>query len=294
MNLSAERKKLISLFQFIGLPVLGSAAVCFFVLEARRELRKRKQSQADRLKTNVGVAAIAGAGLRWVLLPGIIAGSQLAHHRKQGLVARLRLPKVLAYPLSFLLLDYGNYLWHVLLHRWPLLWRFHNVHHTDLDLDVTTAWRFHLGEVLLGTPFRAGAAWLASAPPGLTVFYEVFYEAATAFHHSNLKLPYRTELLLNKLLVTPRMHGIHHSVVQRETDSNYSILFSFWDRLHRTVRLDVPQSAINIGVPAYRDPEELTFRKLMVLPFTEARPWRLPGGKVPHRPQHEDVRQLLP
>jgi sterol desaturase/sphingolipid hydroxylase (fatty acid hydroxylase superfamily) len=294
MSGSRERKKLLRLFDFAGTPVLAAAALGFLLLEARRALRKRTQSQPERMRTNVAVAAVAGAGLRWVLLPGIIAGAQLAHRRRQGLVARLGLPKLLAYPLAFLLLDYGNYGWHVLLHRWRFLWRFHNVHHTDLDLDVTTAWRFHVGEVLLGTPFRAAAAWLTGAPPGLAVFYEVFYEAATAFHHSNSKLPYGLEVLLNKIVVTPRMHGIHHSVVQRETDSNYSILFSWWDRLHGTVRLGVPQDAVNIGVPAFRDPHELTFSRLMALPFAPERPWQLPDGSVPERTGSSDAQRLLP
>ncbi len=294
MSGSRERKKLLRLFDFAGAPALAGAALCFFILETRKALRKRKEPRTERIQTNVAVAAVAGAGLRWVLLPGIIAGAQLAHQRRQGLVARLGLPKFLSYPLSFLLLDYGNYWWHILLHRWPFLWRFHNVHHTDLDLDVTTAWRFHVGEVLIGTPFRAGAAWLASAPPGLAVFYEVFYEAATAFHHSNSKLPHELELLLNRMIVTPRMHGIHHSIVQGETDSNYSILFSFWDRLHCTARLDVHQNTIDIGVPSYRDPQELTFAKLMTLPFSETRPWQLPDGTVPERQVVSHSTHLLP
>jgi sterol desaturase/sphingolipid hydroxylase (fatty acid hydroxylase superfamily) len=90
------------------------------------------------------------------------------------------------------------------------------------------------------------------------------------------------------------MHGIHHSVVQRETDSNYSILFSCWDRLHGTVRLGVPQDAVNIGVPAFRDPHELTFSRLMALPFAPERPWQLPDGTVPQRTGTGDAQQLLP
>jgi sterol desaturase/sphingolipid hydroxylase (fatty acid hydroxylase superfamily) len=101
----------------------------------------------------------------------------------------------------------------------------------------------------------------------------LLYEAATAFHHSNTRLPRGFENLLNKLIVTPRMHGIHHSVKREQTDSNYSVIFSFWDRLHKTARLKVPQEQVVIGVPAYSDKKELTIGFLLKLPFTKIRKW---------------------
>lgn len=154
--------------------------------------------------------------------------------------------------ITFLLLDYSNYIWHILLHKLPILWRFHLVHHTDLDLDITTAFRFHFGEMIGSVFFRGAAIVLTGASPIMVLIYEIAFEAATQFHHSNTRLPFRLEKALNTLIVTPRMHGIHHSIIKRETDSNYSIIFSFWDRLHKAVRLNIQQNEIVTGVASMK------------------------------------------
>jgi sterol desaturase/sphingolipid hydroxylase (fatty acid hydroxylase superfamily) len=118
----------------------------------------------------------------------------------------------------------------------------------------------------------------------MLVVYEIVMDAATEFHHSNIKLPFELERRLSLVIVTPRMHGIHHSIVERESNANWSVVFSCWDRLHRTLRLDVPHDAVVIGVPAYRSPGELTFGKLLALPFRRQRAWwRLPDGRYPER-----------
>ncbi len=175
---------------------------------------------------------------------------------------------------SFLLLDYSIYIWHILLHKLPILWRFHLVHHTDLDLDVTTAFRFHFGEMIGSIFYRGAAILVIGASPLMVLIYEIVFEAATQFHHSNMKLPYRFEKILNYIIVTPRMHGIHHSMIKKETDSNYSVIFSFWDRIHKTVRLNVHQNEIVTGVPSYADERELTIGKLWILPFKSIRQWK--------------------
>src|SRR5207247_9664558 len=113
---------------------------------------------------------------------------------------------------------------------------------------------FHVAEVLVSASFRVLQVSLIGLPPLTYMIYEGMFQASTLFHHSNICLPLRIERLLNLVLVTPRMHGIHHSVVEGETNSNYSTVFSWWDRLHRSVRLDIPQAALVIGVPAYHEP----------------------------------------
>jgi hypothetical protein len=113
------------------------------------------------------------------------------------------------------------------------------------------------------------------------VVYELVFQANTLFHHSNVRLPIRIERLLNLVLVTPRMHGIHHSQVRDETNSNYSVVFSWWDRLHRTMGLNVPQSDIVIGVPGYSNPADNTLWNDLVLPFRPQRDyWRRPDGAI--------------
>jgi sterol desaturase/sphingolipid hydroxylase (fatty acid hydroxylase superfamily) len=176
--------------------------------------------------------------------------------------------------IAFILLDYIIYWWHIILHRMPLMWRFHIVHHTDIDMDVTTAFRFHFGELIGSVIFRGAMVLVIGASPLIILIYEIIFEAETQFHHSNTKLPFRFEKLLNKLIVTPRMHGIHHSIIKKETDSNYATIFSFWDRLHKTIRLNVHQDDIIIGVPAYHDERELTVGHLLKLPFTKIKQWK--------------------
>src|SRR5205807_8744553 len=149
-------------------------------------------------------------------------------------------------------------------------------------LDASTALRFHFTEMLASIPWRAGQVFLIGLTPFSFSVWQCVFLLSILFHHSNLELPISWERRLNKLIVTPRMHGIHHSIVERETNSNWSSGLTLWDWLHGTLRLDVPQEDITIGVPAYRDPEELTLPKILALPFEEQRPtWQLPGQGKP-------------
>ena len=192
-------------------------------------------------------------------------------------------PHWLAVIAGVLLLDYAYYWWHVGLHLVPFLGRFHNVHHSDLDMDVSTAVRFHLGEVILSVPFRVMVVAAFGIDLWALIVFELIFETVTFFEHSNWRLPIGLERFLHYFLVTPRMHGIHHSIVEQETNSNWGTIFCWWDRLHRTMRRDIPQDEITIGVAAYRDEKELTFGRLLILPFRRQRPWQLPNGKQPKR-----------
>lgn len=230
---------------------------------------------------------------RSLLLPVPILISILAREHRFGLFNWLHLPTTLAVIVGVLIYDYGYYWWHQLMHLVLLFWRFHNVHHTDLDMDVSTASRFHFGEVAVSIFFRGAMVALFGFGIWTLAVYEALFSLATQFHHSNWRLPIGLERMLNLFIVTPRMHGTHHSIVQRETNSNWGTVFSCWDRLHRTLRIDVPQDEITIGVAAYRNESELTFWKLFLLPFQKQRAWRLPDGKVPERSPRE-VKELSP
>lgn len=219
--------------------------------------------------------------VRLALIPVLVYLAIWAEEMGVGILNWLGFPIWLTYVIAFLLLDYGNYLWHLLNHKWDFLWRFHNVHHIDLDLDVTTALRFHFGEVLLSIFFRGLMIVIIGPPYLLVLFYEIIFEAANLFHHSNWKMPYKLEKALSMLIVTPRMHGIHHSIVQKETNSNYSVIFNIWDRLHQSLRLNVHQDHIDIGVPSYRNLDEQSVKNLLLLPLRKTRPWQLPDGKIP-------------
>jgi sterol desaturase/sphingolipid hydroxylase (fatty acid hydroxylase superfamily) len=269
-----------SVFDKIGTPALMAIFVALFILETRFQLRKRVQSRIKRVITNFIVSIPAFALLKLLFIPAM---TWLAYENlsiKFGLNYLYNLPLWIEGVIAFLILDYGNYIWHILNHKVPLLWRFHVVHHTDKDLDVTTALRFHFGELIGSVFFRGAVTFLSGAAPVTILIYEIFFVAATQFHHSNWRLPFTLEKALNKIMVTPRMHGIHHSVIKNETDSNFSVIFSFWDRLHHTVNLSKRQQDVVIGVPSYSDPDELTIGFLLKLPFTIIRPWK----KYPYQP----------
>jgi sterol desaturase/sphingolipid hydroxylase (fatty acid hydroxylase superfamily) len=284
-----SEKMINSIFDSYGVLVLMSVFIACFILESKYQLRKRVQSRWKRLIINFIVSLPAFALLRLLFIPAMVWLAVNNQDWQIGISYWLVTPIWIVSILAFLLLDYSNYVWHILLHKLPLLWRFHLVHHTDLDLDITTAFRFHFGEMIGSVIFRGAAVLFIGTSPLMVLIYEIAFEAATQFHHSNTKLPFRLEKLINFLIVTPRMHGIHHSMVKKETDSNYSVIFSFWDRIHNTIRLNIHQNEIVTGVPAYADEKELTIGKLLKLPFTTVRKW-----KEAERTVDDNFNQLKP
>ena len=260
-------------FDYGGAPILALAFIGLFIAEGRSQLRKRKQERSKRIIINTIGSIPAFTLLRFLFLPIMVKLAMKNQHFKFGLNYRYNANPIVKAIVAFLIMDYTNYLWHILNHKLPFLWRFHVVHHSDPDLDLSTALRFHFGE-MIGSVFYRGAFVLLSGASALQVLlYEILFEGATQFHHSNWKLPYKLEKNLNKLIVTPRMHGIHHSIIKEETDSNYSVIFSFWDRMHNTARLNVNQDFIITGVPSYSNHDELTIAYLLKMPFTKIRPW---------------------
>jgi sterol desaturase/sphingolipid hydroxylase (fatty acid hydroxylase superfamily) len=254
-----------------ALLTLGAAFGALLVAEAVWPLRRRVRPRGERLATNGVLAVPAALVVRLAVVPVGVATAMLAERAGIGLARWLTLPPLLAWPLCALLLDYTMYVWHRLNHVVPAMWSFHLVHHTDLDLDVSTALRFHAGELLVSCGWRAAQVWLIGPPVALLLVFEVVFEAATAFHHSNWRLPPRLERALALVVVTPRMHGVHHSVLERETNSNWSVIVSAWDRLHGTLRAGTSPAAVTIGLPAFRDPDELGVGRLLALPFRRQR-----------------------
>jgi len=179
-------------------------------------------------------------------------------------------PRALRTIAGFLLLDYTLYLWHRMNHRVPMLWRFHAVHHIDRDLDSTTGVRFHAGELALAAGFRAAQIVLLGVDRETLALWQRALVISVIFHHSNLELPERFESALRRVLVTPRMHGIHHSVRGEEMNTNFSSLLSCWDALHSSGRDDVAQRSITIGVAGYLTPESVTLEQSLTLPFRRA------------------------
>jgi sterol desaturase/sphingolipid hydroxylase (fatty acid hydroxylase superfamily) len=241
------------------------------LLEIKRPLRRTREDKLSRDARNTAIALVAAATVSLAEKPVIAPLSLEVHRKRLGLLKLFRLPVAVELLLSLVLLDYTLYLWHYLTHKAPLLWRFHRVHHADLDMDASTALRFHAGEMLLSVPWRTAQVRLLGISPLPLALWQTITLMEIMFHHSNLQLPIAFERWLCRLIVTPRMHGIHHSTVRQETDSNWSTIFSWPDYLHRTLRLNVPQQRITIGVASCQDPAELSLKKLMALPFRAER-----------------------
>ena len=261
-----------------------SAFGLIWLLERRRPLRKEREPQLKHTGRNFAVAGVAGVTLQLIEQPLVQPLTAVVQRRGWGLLNLLKLPSWLEVVVAVILMDYTLYLWHVLMHRIPFLWRFHLPHHVDLDLDASTALRFHFGELGVATGWRMLQVTLIGVSPLSLSVWQTFVLLSIVFHHSNVDLPIDVEKRLNRILVTPRMHGIHHSIVKEETNSNWSSGLTVWDWLHGTLRLNVPQDEITIGVPAFQDPKEVGLVKVLQMPFVEQRPsWFLPDDGQPAR-----------
>lgn len=243
-------------------------------------LRARKSRWFARFAINMAMTVLVfGVGFFLVRNVGLTSAER-GRMAGWGLCYLLPMPLWLSIPVGFCLLDLTFYWWHRANHRIPVLWRFHNVHHVDPDLDVSTSFRFHVVEVGYSSLFRVAQVLVLGVSPVAYLTYETAFTIGTMFHHANVRLPYRLEYWLNKVFVTPRMHGVHHSAVRTETNSNYSVVFSWWDRLHRTLVLNVRQADIDVGVPAYQRAGDNRLWTLVKMPFLRQRDyWR--GGEGP-------------
>jgi len=263
---------------------VGAFALGLFLLERLFPLRRAKRPLSGRLLVNLTFAAVAFATVSLTVRPAAEATLGWTGQHAFGLAQLAAIPPLLRPILAFLLMDLTFYWWHRANHRISLLWRFHNVHHIDPDLDVSTAFRFHFGELAFSSAFRVAQIGLIGPSLGSYLLYETFFQAGTLFHHSNVRLPIRAERLLVRLIVTPRMHGIHHSQVREETNSNYATVFSFWDRQHRTMGLNIPQDAIDIGIPGYAGERDTALGNVLLAPFRAQRQyWRRVDGAMPAR-----------
>jgi sterol desaturase/sphingolipid hydroxylase (fatty acid hydroxylase superfamily) len=278
---------------FLPYAAVGLLFLVFLLLEGRRPLRRAVEPRPRRVARNLGIAGLALAVLNLLQAPLLVPVAGWARREHVGLLNWVTLPRAVEVAAAMVLLDYTLWHWHRLTHRVPILWRFHLVHHVDLDMDASTALRFHFGEMALSVPYRLAQVVVIGADPFAASLWQVLTAASILFHHSNLRLPAGLEQVLVRLIVTPRMHGIHHSDYENETNSNWSSLLSAWDYLHGTLVLSVPQRAVAIGVPTYRDPRELTLGKILALPFRRQREvWRDEDGRLRRRDHPAPVTRL--
>jgi len=251
---------------FSGAITIGAFAVLYFY-EKRRPLRKEVEPKEINTIRNLAIASTADLAVNFLEKPVTDKLTKFVEEKRFGLLKILRLPKTLETIFAVLLLDYTLYIWHVLTHKLPFLWRFHQVHHADLDLTASTAIRFHFGEISISVLFRAGQILLIGVSPEALKMWQNLLLMSIFFHHSNLNLPKDFEEKLEKLIVTPRLHGIHHSEVQTQMDSNWSSGLSIWDRIHKTFRNDIIENTFRIGVKNFENPIDVSLSKMLVEPF---------------------------
>jgi sterol desaturase/sphingolipid hydroxylase (fatty acid hydroxylase superfamily) len=161
------------------------------------------------------------------------------------------------------------YAQHYVFHHVPVLWRLHRMHHADLDIDVTTGLRFHPFEILLSMVIKVAVVIAAGIPVLAVLLFEVVLNATSMFNHSNVAMPGWLDRILRLIVVTPDMHRVHHSVVRRETDSNFGFNLPWWDRLFRTYQAQpaAGHDGMTIGLPIFRNPSELRIDQLLTQPF---------------------------
>jgi sterol desaturase/sphingolipid hydroxylase (fatty acid hydroxylase superfamily) len=173
--------------------------------------------------------------------------------------------------IGFLALDLAIYAQHVAFHKVPVLWRLHRMHHADLDIDVSTGLRFHPIEIIISMLIKMAIVVLIGVPAVAVVAFEVVLNATSMFNHSNTAMPLWLDRVVRLIVVTPDMHRVHHSIKRHETDSNFGFNLPWWDRLFGTYRPqpEAGHDGMTIGLPIFRDPQELRLDRLITQPFRD-------------------------
>ncbi|WP_298844976.1 sterol desaturase family protein [uncultured Roseobacter sp.] len=260
-----ENEALIRLVVFLGLFTVLA------LLESLAPRRIRSQPRSRRWVTNWGVTIVNTLTLRALAfaLPLLAVGAALdAEAQGWGLFNALALPLWLEVVICVLILDFAIWLQHLITHKVPLLWRLHRVHHADVDMDVTTAIRFHPVEIALSMLLKIGLVYLLGPAAVAVVLFEIILNGTAMFNHSNLRLPLWLDTIVRRVLVTPDMHRVHHSVYRAEHDSNYGFSLSIWDQMFGTY---IPQPAeghddMQVGLE-WQDDRPSRFGWSMTLPF---------------------------
>ncbi|MDW7774060.1 MAG: sterol desaturase family protein [Desulfobulbaceae bacterium] len=254
---------------FLRLGFFMGIFLCMAIWEKLAPRRALTHNRLTRWTNNLGLT-VFNAFLVSLVFPAAAVGTALyAESRGWGLLQMTALPAWAEGLAAIVILDLAIYSQHVLFHRVSLFWRLHRMHHTDLDIDVTTGARFHPVEILLSMGIKMGVVLALGAPAWSVIVFEILLNGTSMFNHSDIFMPARADGILRLLVVTPDMHRIHHSVIIRETNSNYGFNFPWWDRLFNTYRAQPAAGHIGmtLGLANYRDPKWLTFQWMLMVPF---------------------------
>ncbi|PMJ92116.1 sterol desaturase family protein [Vibrio sp. 10N.261.55.A7] len=230
------------------------------------------QNKLTRWANNLALISISSI-LVSLLLP--IVAYQAAHYAMNngiGLFNQFSIPLVVMLFISILILDFAIYYQHVLFHRVPILWRLHRVHHADQDIDMTTGARFHPIEIILSMLIKMGVVMALGIPPTAVIVFEIILNVSAMFNHSNARLYPSADRLVRKWIVTPDMHRVHHSVIVKETHSNFGFFLSVWDRWFKTYTAQpkLGHDDMVIGLPIFKGAREQWLDKMLTQPFRKS------------------------
>jgi sterol desaturase/sphingolipid hydroxylase (fatty acid hydroxylase superfamily) len=253
---------------FIRLLLFWGGILFFLILELLVPYRQITVSKLKRWINNLALTLFNTILIKLIFSAAILGTATYTEVHKLGVLHMIQAPAWLKILLTVAFMDFVLYVWHLLNHEVPLLWRFHRVHHSDLNMDVSTATRFHFGELAISAIIKICLIFFLGASIQGVLIFESALVLCAQFHHSSLKIPEWFEKIFLFLFVPPSMHRIHHSVIIRERDTNYGTIYSLWDRFLGTLLMNVDQAKIRIGVGPYQNPDKLNLHRLLVMPFT--------------------------
>lgn len=256
-------------------PIVAAAALALmWLLEGLIPMFEGRKDRVRHDAPNVVLGVANGLIVSLVFAGATLIATEWARSNSFGVLHWLGVEGIWAFALAFVLFDLWQYHWHRLNHRVPLLWRFHAVHHADRELSASSGLRFHTGEIVLSSSVRLLVLPLLGMTVGQVVVYEAVLLPVILFHHGNVGVPARADRWLRWLIVTPWMHWVHHSDYQPETDSNYSSVFSFWDRIFGSFRLVADPTALTLGLDHTERKEWATLQGMLAMPFRRRRAQR--------------------
>lgn len=241
-----------------------------FLWQSMFPRRKLQAPKLRRWSANIGVVIISSVFIALLKVAPVGVGI-FAATNNIGLFNILNIPFGVSIIFGIILLDLIIYFQHVMFHKIRILWRIHMMHHTDLDIDVTTGFRFHPIEIVLSVFIKIAAVLLFGINPISVFLFEIILNATAMFNHANAKIPLSIDKYLRLLIVTPDMHRVHHSVYRKETDSNFGFNISLWDRIFNTYIAQPKDGHKNmkIGLNSFRDNKYLKLRWLLAIPFVK-------------------------
>jgi sterol desaturase/sphingolipid hydroxylase (fatty acid hydroxylase superfamily) len=252
----------------IRLLLFFTAIIFFLAMELILPYRASSVSKLKRWINNIALALFNSLLLQLVFSSAVASTAVYVQSHRLGVLNMVEIPLWLKVFVTVVFLDFMLYLWHLLNHEMPTLWRFHRVHHSDLNMDVSTATRFHFGELAISAVIKISIIFFLGASTLAVLVFESLLVLCAQFEHSSLKVSKWFEAIYWIFFVPPSMHRIHHSVIINERNTNYGTIFSLWDRILGTLLSNVNQDDIRIGVGAYRRPDKLNFHQLLAMPFT--------------------------